>query len=251
MGTRFELVLGHDDDPGGPGAGVAIGEAVMEEIVLWHRRLSRFAPDSLVSHINRTAAVAAVRLDRPTFELFRDALDVQQASEGAFDITRGAPAGSLELDASDLTIRFRNPAVQVDLGGIAKGHAVDCAAALLRTHGVTTALLHGGTSSVAALGAPPEADGWKVALARAPGAPVVVLRDQTLSVSWTASQGGHIVDPRTQASPPDTVCAVTGPSARLGDAWATALGVLGRRPMGMGAEWETRIFTELQEGRRA
>lgn len=251
MGTRFELVLAEAAAPGSDPALAAVGEAAMEEILLWHRRLSRFAPDSLVSHINRTAAHAAVRLDRGVFDLLRDALDVCDASDGAFDITLGAPHGSVVLDAAGHTIRFAHADVAVDLGGIAKGHAVDAAVAVLRANGVTTALLHGGTSSIAALGAPPGADGWTVALARLPGAPTVLLRDETLSVSWTASQGGHIVDPRTRALPPDTVCAVTGPSARLGDAWSTAVSVLGRRPRGMGPEWRTQIFTELQEGRTA
>lgn len=248
MGTRFELVLAEPDTPAGDPALAAVGEAAMEEILLWHRRLSRFAPDSLVSHINRTAAQAPVRLDRSVFDLFRDALHVRDESDGAFDITLGAPDGSVILDPRELTIRFDYSDASIDLGGIAKGHAVDAAVAVLRANGVTTALLHGGTSSIAALGAAPGADGWTVALARLPGAPTVLLRDETLSVSWTASQGGHIVDPRTGAVPPDTVCAITGPSARLGDAWSTAVSVLGRRPDGMGPEWRAQIFTELQEG---
>ena len=63
MGTRFELVL-----LAGRGDLRAAGEAAIDEIETWHRRLSRFAPDSLVSHINREAARAPVRLDRDPFE---------------------------------------------------------------------------------------------------------------------------------------------------------------------------------------
>jgi FAD:protein FMN transferase len=260
MGTRFELVLC------APAADArAIGEAALEEIELWHRRLTWFAPDSLVSHINRTAAAAPVRLDRQTWVLFRDALMVCARSDGAFDIAIGertrarrmgahddapattAGAGAIELDAAACTIRFRAPGVSLDLGGIAKGHAVECAAAVLRAHGVTAALLHGGTSSVAAMGAPPDAAGWKVALARVPDAPVVTLRDETLSVSWPSSQqtgpdgSGHIIDPRTGSTAADTVVAVIGPDARLGDAWATAISVLGRRPDALPAAWTTCI----------
>lgn len=241
MGTRFELLI---LEP--VGSARAVGELALEEIETWHRRLTRFAPDSLLTHINRTAASAPVRLDRATWALFADALAVHRQSAGAFDIVAGASAGSaaIELDAGACTIRFRTPGIALDLGGIAKGHAIDCAAAVLREHGVTAALLHGGTSSVAAIGAPPAARGWKVALARAPDAPVVTLRDTTLSVSWTG--GGrtgepHILDPRTGAPADGMIAAVIGPSARLGDAWATASAVLGRRPAALPADWTTCI----------
>lgn len=298
MGTRFELVL---PDTGRDAR--AIGEAALEEIELLHRKLTRFVPDSLLSHINRTAAAAPVRLDRATWALFRDALTVHRDSDGAFDI---GGSQCIELDETACTIRFRDAGVAVDLGGIAKGHAVDCAVAVLRAHGVTSALLHGGTSSVAAIGGLPGGDGWagggagawaggradgtadgrrdgsphgsgdgtsdgsaagwRVALARTDGAPVIALRDATLSVSWPLSQRDsrrrpvvdpvsgvagdplsgvagdtHIVDPRTGESAGDTVVGVIGASARLGDAWATAIAVLGHRPDRMPGEWTTCI----------
>jgi FAD:protein FMN transferase len=242
MGTRFELVLGD-----GRSDGRALGEAALEEIELWHQRLTRFAPASLLSHINRTAAAVAVRLDRGTFALFEDALAVERLSGGAFAVGLGsAAADDIMLDARACTIRFTRPGVVLDLGGIAKGHAIDRAAALLREHGVRSALLHGGTSSMAVLGAPSDYSGWKVALARVPGAPVVALRDCTMNVSWPASQqeqrgGPHIIDARSGEPAADRIVAVIGPSARLGDAWATALAVLGVRPASLPAEWTTCI----------
>jgi thiamine biosynthesis lipoprotein len=260
MGTRFELVL-----EAGACDLTAAGEAALEEIEEWHRRLSRFAADSLVSHITRTAAVAAVRLDRETFELFADALAVWRDSGGAFDIavaplmadhgyppsavrvTTGhaterepgaAPARSeaIVLDPGAWTIRFSRPGISIDLGAIAKGHALDCAGALLREHGVTSALLHGGTSSVLAIGGAAGGEGWRVALAPGAGATVVTLRDRALALSEPSSQAtpdrpGHIMDPRS-ASPVTRRgrVAVVGPSARRADAWATALSVLGCVP---------------------
>jgi FAD:protein FMN transferase len=240
MGTRFELVL-CDEDAGTR----AIAEAALEEIESLHRRLTRFSADSLLSHINRTAAAAPVRLDRATFALLQDALEVQRLSTGAFDITLNGASDAIELDESACTVRFRHD-LAVDLGAIAKGHAIDCAAALLRQHGVESALLHGGTSSIAAIGTPPDADGWKVSLPRIPGVPVVTLRDCTMNVSWPAAQSSagrpvHIVDPRTGAHAAAHVAVVIGPSARVGDAWATALSVLGRRPSGMPRDYTTCI----------
>jgi thiamine biosynthesis lipoprotein len=261
MGTRFELVL-----LSGACDLRAAGEAALDEIQLWHARLTRFAPDSLVSHINRTAGAAPVRLDRDTFVLFEDAMGVSAESEGAFDITvapvmgRLGFAGSavpalgrrvngraLLLDANAWTLRFSTADVSLDLGAIGKGHALDCAAAVLREYGVDAALLHGGTSSIAAIGAPPRSSGWRVAAGPEADAAVVTLRDAAMSVSDSASQrtpaaGGHIVDARTGGVIERARRAVVvGPSARLADAWATALVVLGSIPGGFPAGYTASI----------
>jgi thiamine biosynthesis lipoprotein len=247
MGTRFELVL--------QAQLCAAGEAALDEIARWDQLLNRFAPDSLVSHINRTAAFRPVRLDRDTFALFKTALDVWRASGGAFDITvaplmarngfadssvaaRDGRVGSdaLVLDEREWSIRFSRPGTSLDLGGIAKGHALDCASAILRDAGVTSALIHGGTSSVIAIGTPPDDSGWRIAIRSAAEAPVVMLRDEALSVSDAGSQTSlmghaHIVDPLLQLPAPDAgAMAVVGPSAAVAEAWSTALVVLGRVP---------------------
>jgi thiamine biosynthesis lipoprotein len=260
MGTRFELVL-----LGGRGDLRAAGEAALEEIETWHQRLNRFAHDSLVSHINRTAADAPVRLDADAFGLFDDAVTVWRASGGAFDITvaplmarqgfgesavatgDGCAAGcGVRLDSSRWTIALP-PGVSIDLGGIAKGHALDCAAAILRGAGVTSALLHGGTSSVVAIGGPQGGHAWRIAIGPEPDAHVVALRDTALSVSDPAGHcspdtgAGHIVDPRTgRPAAVGARVAVIGRSARLADAWSTALVVLQRIPSGF-----PPVFTAL------
>ncbi len=233
MGTRFELVAVTSQ---------TIGELVMAEVEEWHQRLSRFAPDSWVSHVNRTAAHEPVRCDDETWDLLSDACVVWRDSVGAFDITRG-DGDALVLDEPTHTIRFARTGVSIDLGGIGKGHAIDCCARLLRSHGVTTAFMHGGTSSGIALGLDPAGHPWRV-LTEPKGfspwdntrAEALVLRltDTAFAVSDAASQTtAHIIDPRTRtpidATTPDPVV-VTGPSARVCDAWATALVVLGRAP---------------------
>lgn len=242
MGTRFELVLPsrgltppRSEGPSAAGRAFSladlqsIGELVIAEIDDWHQRLSRFAPDSWVSHVNRTAGDAAVRCDEDVWALFADAHTVWRDSEGAFDITRG-DGDALQLDAGARTIRFGRSGMSIDLGGIGKGHALDCCGRLLRAHGVTSAFLHGGTSSGLALGADPEGRPWRVALDAGAPAP---LTDTAFAVSDAASQPRtHIVDPRAGSRPVDREArmAVLGPSARLCDAWSTALVVLGRVP---------------------
>ena len=129
--------------------------------------------------------------------------------------------------------------VGLDLGGIAKGYALDRAAAILREAGGDAGLLHGGTSSIVAIGSPPGAHGWRIklgcpAMANAPAA--LMLRDMAASVSAPDGRvsdtgAGHIIDPRTGRPATAARAAVTcGTSCTLADAWATALVVLGDRP---------------------
>lgn len=264
MGTRFELWI-----EAGRGDLRAAGEAACDEIEGWHRRLSRFAPDSLVSHINRSACERPVRLDRETFSLFADALAVWRATGGAFDIAvaphmaahgyapssvagdgRASRSEAIVLDPDAWTIHFTRPGVSIDLGAIAKGHAVDAAAAVLRESGVTSAILHGGTSSVGAIGAAPGGEGWRVAVGREKPTRILAITDGSLAVSDPLSQagpdrGGHIVDPRT-GSPVSRAAsvAVLGASARLADAWATAIVVLGNVPDSFPAEYQAFIDAE-------
>lgn len=232
MGTRFELVL-HGEDPVGLRA---IGEAALEEIEDCHRRFSRFDESSLLSHLHRSADRRPVPVDAGTFALFEDAVTVWRESGGAFDPT--APAGDMDalvLDRRTRSIGFDRPGVRLDLGAIAKGHALDLAARVLRTHGVTSAFLHGGTSSAIGIGTPPEGE-WRVALGEDA---VVTLRDQALSVSAVWVGNPHpTLDPRTgRALAGPRRAAVIGPGARLADAWSTAALVLGTRPPALGREW--------------
>lgn len=224
MGTRFELVL-----PGGEGHRAA-GEAALDEILSAHHRYSRFDEASLLSHILRSAEERPVPLDGDSVALFRDILTVWRDSGGAFDPTaphRGMEAIQLNLDSS--SIRLIRPVPSLDLGGIAKGHALDIAARALRAHGIMSAFLHGGTSSAVGIGAPDRAEGWTVALA---SGGTVRLRDAALSVSAVWDGNPHpTLDPRTGRPVwGPRSASVTGPSARLADAWSTAALVLGTVP---------------------
>ena len=106
------------------------------------------------------------------------------------------------------TIRFDRDGVELDLGGIAKGYAVDRAGKILRASGVTSAFITSGTSSICAIGAPPGQKAWRVEvnhpLDRSHQLEGIELRDQSISTSGchekTFQSGGkaycHIMDPR-------------------------------------------------------
>jgi thiamine biosynthesis lipoprotein len=146
----------------------------------------------------------------------------------------------LELDESNLSIRFKRPGVMLDFGAIGKGYAIERAALLLREAGVGSALIHGGTSTVYGLGSAPDGEAWKVAV-EYPESPdtapelltVVPLQDEALSVSavwgkfFTGDNNkiyGHVMDPRSgEPASQALLAAVIVPEATDSDALSTAL----------------------------
>lgn len=254
MGTRFELVLAGQREAHLRAA----GEAALAEVRTLHSAWSAFSRDSLVSHLAREAGGGWTRVDPETFDLLERCVALHAASGGAFHPLlapllaaaglRGAassPPGpaslevsGLQLDAERSAVRLATPGMGLDLGAIAKGAALDAAAAVLEEEEVTCALLHGGTSTVLALDPPPGRESWRVAVGSSPGAPVLDLTRSAMSVSAARSRvgtseagsQGHILDPRTGRSAAGPQAAVvTGARAADCDGWSTAL-VAGASP---------------------
>jgi FAD:protein FMN transferase len=265
MASRFELVL-HGDEPAFLRAA---GEEALAEIERLHARLTRFSATSDIGRINARAATEPVRVDSRLFNLLADCKKLHEETRGAFDITVGPlmqlwsqvhhtgripDAETLdearsrtgmhlvELDAETRSVRFRRPGVTLDLGAVGKGYAVDEAMLILRDLGIRSAFLHGGTSTMAAIGSPPDAESWNVAIPHPRDAGTseevlctVALRDASLSVSAVWGRAfvaddvsyGHVLDPRL-GRPVDAavLAAVLMPSATRADALSTALLVL-------------------------
>lgn len=255
LGTRVELALDEPDSP----ALRALGEEAIAEIHHWHERLSYFQPESFLSFINRSAGHRRVALDEDLWSLLKTCQQVHLASAGAFDPTvagllgraglhaavpasihdQPADAGwtaLVELDEGERTVRFRQRGVRLDLGGVAKGFALDRASEILSGHGVHSAVMHAGTSSVVVLGPTPRTLGVRAGGSRY----TLTLRHACLSVS--APRGrvvgdvSHIMDPRIGSSARcvDTALVAGGiGSGAEADAWSTALVALSDRPLAM------------------
>jgi thiamine biosynthesis lipoprotein len=271
MATRFELVL-H-----GPNATVlrAAGEEAIAEIQRVEAVLSIYRADSEIAAINRAAARAPVRVTPEVFRLIEAAILLSHATEGAFDITVaplmrawGLMQGSgqlpaaedvanamqcvgsslIELDPARFQIGFRKPGVMLDMGSIGKGYALDRAVEVLREAGISSALVHGGTSTSIAIGVPRQDAPWRVAIdpprldgaakRDAPEKPLAIidLCEESLSVSAVWGKGfqageryyGHVIDPRLGRPVEGTLLsAVVLPSAAESDALSTALLVRG------------------------
>jgi thiamine biosynthesis lipoprotein len=228
MGTRFEAVLIGED----AGFLRAAAEEALEFIQDEHARLSRFEQDSVVSHVNRNAALGWVGVDGDFQELLELCDALVQATGGAFDptATSAGCGGWGAVERSLGRVRFKGEGVGLDFGAVAKGWALDLARAALIEAGVERALLHGGTSSVLALGSPPGEEGWQIALGEERGARCV-LRDSALGVSAPDGESGgegHVLVPGTGAAARGVdFAAVVCESAAWADAWATALVVRG------------------------
>ena len=263
MATRFEIILHGANET----SLRAAGEEALNEISRLEDQLSLYRPTSEIARLNARAHLEPVRVSPELFRLLQHAQQLHRETGGAFDITIGplmrcwgfiGGGGNLpdpvalaearakvgmdlvQLNEGDFTVRFARPGVMLDLGAIGKGYAIERGAELLRDAGVTSAILHGGTSTVSAIGHPPDAEAWKVALELPQTNPadspallaVVPLCDESLSVSavWGKSfqsgskTFGHVLDPRT-GEPADraVLAAVVTRSATESDALSTAL----------------------------
>lgn len=262
MNTRFELVLGGDD----PTRLRGIGEEALAEIERLDRQLSFYRPESDVSWINAHAPHEPVKVEPRLFRLLVLCRELDLKTDGAFDITiapltrawgfvggKGRIAdpaeieaarkvvgiGHVRLDEEDFTVRFDREGVAIDLGAIGKGYAIEQAAGILRENGIKSGLLHGGTSTVHAIGTQPDGRPWTIGLAE-PLSGSIDLQDSCLSISAVHGKSftkdgvefGHVLDPRTgKPIQGAQAAAVIGPSPTICDALSTALLVLGKQAL--------------------
>src|SRR5205085_12512056 len=173
MACRFEVTL-----PPGERAGVGLARQALDEVARLEQQLTVFRETSEVSFINRSAAANGVRVEPSLFALLGLCRDLCRDTDGAFDITsaplsrcwgflkregrlpepseieraRAVGGGDkLRLDDQARTIRFARPGVEINLGSIGKGYALDRVAAMMRGR-VRAALLSAGGSSIRAFG---------------------------------------------------------------------------------------------------
>lgn len=264
MGVPFRVVFYAPNQP----AAEAAANAVFQRISQLNDILSDYDTDSELSRLSRTAGQGkAVPVSNDLWFVLQVAQNLSARSNGAFDVTigpvvslwrkarrekklprpdqlaeaRGAVGWrKLELDPRHHTAKLLVPNMKLDLGGIAKGYALDEAGKTLRARGLTRVLITGGGDMVAGE-APLRRRGWKIELAplnatNAPPGGFLRLRHGALATSGDAFQYveidgkrySHIVDPRTGVGLTDhSLVTVTARSGALADALATAVSVLG------------------------
>jgi thiamine biosynthesis lipoprotein len=273
MATGFEIAL-----PLGTACALEAGEDSLDILDRLEAQLTVYRDDSDISRFNCYAAHGPMPVEGRLFALLEVAKRIHEETHGAYDIATGAlikawgfyrrqgrvPTKAEQAEAlvrsgmehiclepQGRTIQYKKPGIELNLGSIGKGYALDRVGEHLReSWNIHAALLHGGTSSVLGVGNPPgQARGWPVGL----GHPwnlkrrlgMVLLRDQALGTSSVTFQHlvhdgrklGHILDPRT-GWPADRLASASAvaPTAAEADALATAFFVLGVE--------QTRVYCE-------
>lgn len=259
MGTVFEIAAYAESREQ---ASAAIDKA-FEEIVRMDDLMSNYKPESALSHLNRSAHFQTQQVPPDLYHAIEQAVQFSRLSGGKFDITvaplvnlwKAALSGDsmpslaqrqqvedcigyqkIELTPPD-QITFRSSCMQVDLGAIGKGYAVDRAGEILHSSGIRNALINSGGSTILAMGTPPGQPGWLVHLADPSRKidPYVTLKDQSVSTSEQTAgsllgpeSAGHIIDPTT-GRPVDSQFAVSviTSSGTPSDGLSTTLLLLG------------------------
>jgi thiamine biosynthesis lipoprotein len=211
-------------------------KVAFDEIDRIDRLMSHYKPNSELSRVNREAANSPIEVEPELFDFIVECLHFSHESDGAFDITVGPlmkawgffrGEGRMPTDAElaearscvgfqhvilnrkEKSIFFDKAGVELDLGGIAKGYAVDRAIEVLKKYGFSAALVSAGGSTISTFGTPPGKAAWDVEIQDPTDqrkiAMSIPLKNQTLSVSGGyekffgvgSTRYSHIMDPRT------------------------------------------------------
>lgn len=221
MGTHLDIVLlDVGEDEGSELCARCI--SMTEEL---EQSVSRFVPGSDVSRINRSEPLSIVAVSPDCRSLLETAAAMCRRTLGTFDVTLGegsrfdfAPDGELLIPANGL---------KIDMGGLAKGVAVERMRAILNDADVKNAFISFGGSSILGLGRHPEGDSWRVSIPdpfSGHTLRTVDLRDTSLSTSGNSREyRGHILDPLTgHAVTGRRLSAIVAPSAVDAEVLSTA-----------------------------
>lgn len=264
MATQFEVFL-----PTGTPDAIQVGEFALGRIDSWEEKLSVYRENSEITLLNKLGYFEKVPLDPRIYKLLELADKISRNTGGGFDITTGkliklwgffkgpkrlpdfleieaalAETGNehLQFEKETNSVKFNSPNIEINLGAIGKGFALDqTGLELTAKFKMNSYLMHGGYSSILAGAAPPNSPkGWQISI-RHPWANKVIgnvyLRTNALGISATTYQHfekngrkyGHILNPKT-GYPASGIasCAVCAPNATLADALSTAFFVLGK-----------------------
>ncbi len=185
MACRFEVTMRQSEE-----TGIVAATEALDEIDRLESRLTVFRETSEVSIVNSGAAKKPVEVSQELFDLLTLCQRLYEETGGAFDISSGPLTGcwgflrrqgrlptraeidraksvvgsdKLLLDETKRTVRFAREGMEINLGSIGKGYALDSAADLISMK-VNTALLNAGSSSMRAIGKGENGNGWLVGL---------------------------------------------------------------------------------------
>jgi thiamine biosynthesis lipoprotein len=260
MGTRIIVELWSED----PAQGEAAIDAVLAQMRHIDETMSTYKPTSEVSQVNDRAAAGPMPITQELFDLLTTAKEYSVITDGAFDITyasvgylydfrkhvrptegqidKALPAIDYRhvlLDAQNRTVQFSQQGVRIDLGGIAKGYAVDRGIDALKARGITRAFVSAGGDSriigdrfgkpwIVGIRDPTKGEGSVIARIPLVDAAISTSGDYERYFDEDGVRYHHIIDPHTGHSASKVRSAtVIGPYATRTDGLSKTAFVLG------------------------
>lgn len=213
MGTEFRITVAHADTAL---ASQAI-RAAMDQLATLESRLSRYVASSDIARLNHTQRNGSLIVDICTYDCLRIALQVERATDGAFNVAYASTprvfcSQAIELDARRPTVRVCADGVRLDLGGIGKGFALDQMGHTLRQWDVPRALLAASASTMLALDSPnTTCRGWPMHLGHGRDRADLSVCHAAVSGTGISVKGRHVIDSTTGL-----------PAVRHSQVWAQA-----------------------------
>jgi thiamine biosynthesis lipoprotein len=263
MASPFKVILYSTDE----GLARRASRAAYDRIAALNAILSDYDPESELARVGRAAGGEPVPASADLFDVLERSKGVYERSGGAFDVTI-APVGRLWrrarrerrlpdpallamartlvgsdkmlLDRKARTVQLQKPGMKLDVGGIAKGYAAQAALEVLKSAGVSRALV-AGAGDIVAGDPPPGAGGWTIAIAPLepgqPGSPrFLLVANAAVSTAGDAERFvlidghrySHIINPTTGNAVEDRASVtVVAPDGATADALETTVYVLG------------------------
>jgi thiamine biosynthesis lipoprotein len=263
MASPFHIVLYSTDEA----AARRASRAAYDRIAALNAILSDYDPESELSRLSQAAGGPPVRVSGELFNVLQGSKRMYDQSGGVFDVTI-APVGRLwrrarrdrklpdpariaaarelvgsdkmVLDPATRTVQLLKPGMKLDVGGIAKGYAAQAALDVLRSAGITRALV-GGAGDIVVGDPPPDAEGWKIAIAPVDpqlgdSPPTLLLSNAAVSTAGDAERFviidghrySHIINPATGLGVEDRAgVTVIAPDGATADALETTVYILG------------------------
>lgn len=276
MGTIVEIKVPLADFNSDPSGITHAIDKAFDEMARIDRVFSIYKDDSELSRLNARAGRIAVPVSDELFALIEKAVRYNSKTKGVFDITikplrdlwenahntgrmpdeaaiaaASSKVGSqmVKLDRAAKTIGFAKEGMSLDLGGIAKGYAVDRAVKVLKANGISNAIVHAG-GDMYCLGSRPDAAPWNIAIQHPRDKSSVVyelaVRDKGVDTSGDyerffvidGRRYSHIIDPRSGMPIGDDVVSATviADDSTTGDIFSTAVCILGQEGLRIAEE---------------
>ncbi len=242
MNGTFRILLYAED----PLFAEKVTQEVFREITRLETFLSRFVPGSDVCRLNRLRRGEFAPVSPETFRCLEIAEKIRIATAGLFDVAFRSGDRPRSENLPRFELRTKPPRVgsltedlQIDLGGIGKGYALDLAAKILEHYELTEALLWADRSTVLALDHPEPDEGWEVEIGPDHQPIRLLIRRKAISGSGTAVRGEHVFNPRSgRFESRHRRCWVSAETAAESDAFATAALLLPESEIEI---WKTRF----------